>query len=351
MLVAEAGHVSHSLVLAATALGLHARPFGGVFDSLDQSGAGAGRGAGAVPVGGGGGTMRSRAGFTLLEVMIAPRAHERGRADGICLGEGHRGRERHTGRRASGGADRPRHSRDCSSTCCTTCGRSASAATPRSRCAATRSSSRLPAPRPSIRTTTGTSRSTPGAPVSRSTRWPSAAARPAHSARASRHQAMGGACTAAPCDRVEGHVDPAPVLPAAVAITLWNQEEQGASRSPSSCRRPPHPGGSRLHGASERVSRRAARDGVGAARGARGARHHQHGRRRVSPAVPGGPPHLRALAGVVGGCRIRDRRHGAGEARPSGDASRRDRGAAWWLAPRDRDGASGGLASGSSRSR
>jgi SagB-type dehydrogenase family enzyme len=34
MLVAEAGHVSHNLVLAATALGLSARPFGGVFDSL-----------------------------------------------------------------------------------------------------------------------------------------------------------------------------------------------------------------------------------------------------------------------------------------------------------------------------
>ena len=34
MLVAEAGHVSANLVLAATALGLHARPFGGVFDAL-----------------------------------------------------------------------------------------------------------------------------------------------------------------------------------------------------------------------------------------------------------------------------------------------------------------------------
>jgi SagB-type dehydrogenase family enzyme len=34
MLVAEAGHVSQSLVLAATALGLHARPFGGVFDGM-----------------------------------------------------------------------------------------------------------------------------------------------------------------------------------------------------------------------------------------------------------------------------------------------------------------------------
>jgi SagB-type dehydrogenase family enzyme len=38
MLVAEAGHVSQNLVLAATALGLNARPFGGVFDSLvDQA--------------------------------------------------------------------------------------------------------------------------------------------------------------------------------------------------------------------------------------------------------------------------------------------------------------------------
>jgi SagB-type dehydrogenase family enzyme len=34
MLVAEAGHVSQNLVLAATALGLSARPFGGVFDDL-----------------------------------------------------------------------------------------------------------------------------------------------------------------------------------------------------------------------------------------------------------------------------------------------------------------------------
>jgi SagB-type dehydrogenase family enzyme len=34
MLVAEAGHISQNLVLAATALGLAARPFGGVFDSL-----------------------------------------------------------------------------------------------------------------------------------------------------------------------------------------------------------------------------------------------------------------------------------------------------------------------------
>ena len=34
MLVAEAGHVSQNLVLAATALNLSARPFGGVFDSL-----------------------------------------------------------------------------------------------------------------------------------------------------------------------------------------------------------------------------------------------------------------------------------------------------------------------------
>jgi len=34
MLVAEAGHISMNLVLAATALGLSARPFGGVFDDL-----------------------------------------------------------------------------------------------------------------------------------------------------------------------------------------------------------------------------------------------------------------------------------------------------------------------------
>lgn len=34
MLVAEAGHISQTLVLAATALGLTARPFGGVFDQL-----------------------------------------------------------------------------------------------------------------------------------------------------------------------------------------------------------------------------------------------------------------------------------------------------------------------------
>jgi len=34
MLVAEAGHISENLVLAATALGLSARPFGGVFDHL-----------------------------------------------------------------------------------------------------------------------------------------------------------------------------------------------------------------------------------------------------------------------------------------------------------------------------
>lgn len=34
MLVAEAGHVSQNLVLAATALGLSTRPFGGVFDAL-----------------------------------------------------------------------------------------------------------------------------------------------------------------------------------------------------------------------------------------------------------------------------------------------------------------------------
>jgi nitroreductase len=34
MLVAEAGHISQNLVLAATALGLSARPFGGVFDNV-----------------------------------------------------------------------------------------------------------------------------------------------------------------------------------------------------------------------------------------------------------------------------------------------------------------------------
>lgn len=34
MLVAEAGHISQNIVLAATALGLSARPFGGVFDEL-----------------------------------------------------------------------------------------------------------------------------------------------------------------------------------------------------------------------------------------------------------------------------------------------------------------------------
>ena len=34
MLIAEAGHISQNLVLASTALGLAARPFGGVFDGL-----------------------------------------------------------------------------------------------------------------------------------------------------------------------------------------------------------------------------------------------------------------------------------------------------------------------------
>lgn len=34
MMVAEAGHISQNLILAATALGLSARPFGGVFDTL-----------------------------------------------------------------------------------------------------------------------------------------------------------------------------------------------------------------------------------------------------------------------------------------------------------------------------
>jgi SagB-type dehydrogenase family enzyme len=34
MIVAEAGHISQNLILTATALGLSARPFGGVFDQL-----------------------------------------------------------------------------------------------------------------------------------------------------------------------------------------------------------------------------------------------------------------------------------------------------------------------------
>ena len=34
MMVAEAGHISQNLVLSAAALGLSARPFGGVFDAL-----------------------------------------------------------------------------------------------------------------------------------------------------------------------------------------------------------------------------------------------------------------------------------------------------------------------------
>jgi nitroreductase len=34
MLVAEAGHISQNLILAATVLGLSAQPFGGVFDHL-----------------------------------------------------------------------------------------------------------------------------------------------------------------------------------------------------------------------------------------------------------------------------------------------------------------------------
>ena len=34
MMVAEAGHISQNLILSATALGLSARPFGGVFDTL-----------------------------------------------------------------------------------------------------------------------------------------------------------------------------------------------------------------------------------------------------------------------------------------------------------------------------
>ena len=34
MLIAEAGHISQNIVLTATALGVSARPFGGVFDAL-----------------------------------------------------------------------------------------------------------------------------------------------------------------------------------------------------------------------------------------------------------------------------------------------------------------------------
>jgi hypothetical protein len=34
MLVAETGHISQNLILTAVALGLSARPFGGVFDAL-----------------------------------------------------------------------------------------------------------------------------------------------------------------------------------------------------------------------------------------------------------------------------------------------------------------------------
>lgn len=34
MMAAEAGHISQNLVLAAVAMGLAARPFGGVFDSM-----------------------------------------------------------------------------------------------------------------------------------------------------------------------------------------------------------------------------------------------------------------------------------------------------------------------------
>jgi SagB-type dehydrogenase family enzyme len=40
MLVAETGHISQNLILAATALGLSARPFGGVFDDLLNQGLG-----------------------------------------------------------------------------------------------------------------------------------------------------------------------------------------------------------------------------------------------------------------------------------------------------------------------
>ena len=34
MMVAEAGHISENLILAATCLGIQARPFGGVFDDF-----------------------------------------------------------------------------------------------------------------------------------------------------------------------------------------------------------------------------------------------------------------------------------------------------------------------------
>jgi SagB-type dehydrogenase family enzyme len=37
MMVAEAGHISENLILAATALGISARPFGGVFDDMLNS--------------------------------------------------------------------------------------------------------------------------------------------------------------------------------------------------------------------------------------------------------------------------------------------------------------------------
>ena len=148
MLVAEAGHVSHGLVLAATALG-PARPAvrRGV-RRPDQSGAGAGRGAGAVPPGGGGGAMRTRRGFTLLEVMIAlvltsvvalmAYASAKVTADASAtLDDGLRA-----------GAERPRRARDAPRPAA-----QRAAAAPARRhlvraAAATRSSSRPPAPSP-----------------------------------------------------------------------------------------------------------------------------------------------------------------------------------------------------------
>src|SRR6185436_4213101 len=59
MLVAEAGHISQNIVLAATALGLSALPFGGVFDDLLNQDLGLGGDEQfllAVLVGSGGGT-------------------------------------------------------------------------------------------------------------------------------------------------------------------------------------------------------------------------------------------------------------------------------------------------------
>jgi nitroreductase len=57
MMIAEAGHLSQNLILTATALGLPARPFGGVFDDLLNQDLGLGDASGeqfllAVLVGG-----------------------------------------------------------------------------------------------------------------------------------------------------------------------------------------------------------------------------------------------------------------------------------------------------------